>query len=157
MSAEEVLKYNKEIGTREDLTEDERAKLVAAKILKEKEKSRIHYRIHGVREIIGGRKNDLELPPRLEKVIFYNIKSTGFKILILNKIKIMKKEENAEDDNNEFEMKVKGEEALRDLSENGKKSVVEFAASSYAVLENEQVCRIIIERYGKLDEEVKFR
>jgi hypothetical protein len=46
---------------------------------------------------------------------------------------------------------------LKDLSENGKKSVIEFAASSYAVLENEQVCRIIIERYGKLDQEVKFR
>lgn len=63
----------KEIGARSDLTEEERSKLVAAKILKEKEKSRIHYRIHGVREITGGRKNDLELPPKLEKVTFQMI------------------------------------------------------------------------------------
>ena len=45
----------------------------------------------------------------------------------------------------------------RDLSDNGKKSVIEFATSSYAVLEDEQVCRIVIERYGKLDQEVSFR
>lgn len=55
----------------------------------------------------------------------------------------------------ELDIHVKG--FLKDLSENGRKSVIEFAASSYAVLENEQVCRIIIERYGKLDQDVTFR
>lgn len=58
----------KEIGDRSDLTEDDRAKLMAAKILKSKEKSRIYYRINGVREITGGRKNDIELPSHLERV-----------------------------------------------------------------------------------------
>ena len=60
----------KEIGDRDDLTEDEKAKLMAAKILKSKEKSRIHYRINGVREITGSRKNEIELPSHLEKVSF---------------------------------------------------------------------------------------
>jgi hypothetical protein len=46
---------------------------------------------------------------------------------------------------------------MKDLSENGTKSVIEFAASSYAVLENEQVCRILIERYGRMDQDVTFR
>lgn len=97
VSAEEVLKYTKvkealflfklkaicmtnknnksikEIGVRDDLTEDEKAKLMAAKILKSKEKSRIHYRINGVREITGGRKNEIELPSHLEKVLFITI------------------------------------------------------------------------------------
>ncbi len=41
---------------------------MAAKILRSKEKSRLHYRIHGVREMTGGKRNDLELSPRLEKV-----------------------------------------------------------------------------------------
>jgi hypothetical protein len=50
------------------LTEDEKAKLMAAKILKSKEKSRIHYRINGVRELTGSRKNEIELPSHLEKV-----------------------------------------------------------------------------------------
>ena len=71
MSAEEVLKYTKEmIGDRDDITDDEKAKLMAAKILKSKEKSRIHYRINGVRQITGGRKTEIELPSHLEKVNF---------------------------------------------------------------------------------------
>lgn len=45
----------------------------------------------------------------------------------------------------------------KDLSENNTKSVIEFAASSYAILENEQVCKIMIERYGNLENEISFR
>ena len=52
------------------MTEDEKAKLMAAKILKSKEKSRIHYRINGIRQLTGGRKNEIELPTHLENVIF---------------------------------------------------------------------------------------
>ena len=44
-----------------------------------------------------------------------------------------------------------------DITENGTRSVVEFAASSYAVLENEQLCKIMIERYGNLENEISFR
>ena len=47
--------------------------------------------------------------------------------------------------------------AQKDLSENNTKSVIEFAASSYAILENEQVCKIMIERYGNLENEISFR
>jgi hypothetical protein len=68
VSADEVLQYTKEIGERNDLTDDEKAKLMAAKILKSKEKSRIHYRINGVRQFTGGRRNEIELPSHLEKV-----------------------------------------------------------------------------------------
>ena len=67
----------------------------------------------------------------------------------------MQNNEKAEEDEDD-EVEIKGD-IFKDLSENGQKSVIEFAASSYAVLENEQVCRIIIERYGKLDQEVTFR
>jgi hypothetical protein len=67
----------------------------------------------------------------------------------------MQNNEKAEEDEND-EVEIKGD-IFKDLSENGQKSVIEFAASSYAVLENEQVCRIIIERYGKLDQDVVFR
>ena len=69
----------------------------------------------------------------------------------------MKKAESDESGNSgDFDIHIRGS-FIKDLSENGKKSVVEFAASSYAVLENEQICRIIIERYGKLDQECTFR
>ncbi len=55
----------------------------------------------------------------------------------------MQNNEKAEEDEDD-EVEIKGD-IFKDLSENGQKSVIEFAASSYAVLENEQVCRIIIE------------
>ena len=45
----------------------------------------------------------------------------------------------------------------KDLSENNSKCVIEFAASSYAIIESEKVCKIIIERYGNLQKEVSFR
>lgn len=133
-----MLTYTKSIGDRTDLTDDEKAKLMAAKILKTKEKSSIHYRINGVRQLTGGRKNEIELSDRLEKIMKKNE---------------LESESHSRDD---FDIQVKGG-FLKDLSENGKKSVIEFAASSYAVLENEQVCRILIERYGKLDQDVTFR
>lgn len=114
---------------------------MAAKILKTKEKSRIHYRIHGVRQLTGGRKNDIELPSHLEK--------------LLKQTESEEEVHSRSQSHDDIDIHVKG--FLKDLSENGRKSVVEFAASSYAVLENEQVCRIIIERYGKLDQDVTFR
>ncbi len=46
---------------------------------------------------------------------------------------------------------------IKDLSENNTKSVIEFSVSSYAVLENEGICHMSIERYGKTDTEVSFR
>jgi solute carrier family 8 (sodium/calcium exchanger) len=46
---------------------------------------------------------------------------------------------------------------VKDLSEGGRKAVVEFAASSYAILENEKICRILIERYGNVNCQVSFR
>lgn len=70
---------------------------------------------------------------------------------------IKEDEQHEIDHKGELNIQFKGNTFIKDLSENGKLSVVEFAASSYAVLENEQVCRVIIERYGKLDQEVTFK
>ncbi len=70
----------------------------------------------------------------------------------------MKQKENEQNDskNSKIDIHFQGG-IIKDLSENGRKSVIEFAASSYAVLENEQVCRITIERYGRLDRDVTFK
>jgi hypothetical protein len=61
-----------------------------------------------------------------------------------------------QDDLNDINVFVK-QRTHKDLSENNTKCVVEFAASSYAVIESEKVCKIIIERYGYLQKEVEFR
>ena len=57
----------KEIGDRTDLNEDEKSKLIVAKILETKEKSRLHYRIYGTRLMSGGRKNEIELSNKVSK------------------------------------------------------------------------------------------
>lgn len=138
ISPEEVLEFNKKIGEASDLTDSERAKLVAHKILKAEKKSLAHYRINGVRMMSGSRKTEIQLSDKLEKI---------------------SRQSDAHEDAvtpfGDADVQVRG--VVQDLSENGTKSVIEFAASSYAVLENEQICRIIIERYGKLDQEVTFR
>ena len=97
--------------------------------MKTEKKSLAHYRINGVRMMSGSKRNEMELNEKLDA--------------------IEKRAENAENpmvvNGESGELQIRG--MVQDLSENGTKSVIEFAASSYAVLENEQICRIIIERY----------
>lgn len=47
--------------------------------------------------------------------------------------------------------------SLVDLSERGRLAVLEFTASSVAVLEREQKCKVGIRRYGRKDNSVAFR
>ena len=68
VSAEEVLEFTKEMGDMKGISDAEKAKLMAAKVLKAKEKSRIYYRINGVRSMTGSRRNEIELSSHLEKV-----------------------------------------------------------------------------------------
>jgi solute carrier family 8 (sodium/calcium exchanger) len=84
----------------------------------------------------GSRRNEIELSSNLEKML--------------------NKENNDHSLDEDMSLAIKAN-FIKDLSDNGKTSVIEFAASSYAVLENEQVCRLVVERYGKLDQPVTFR
>lgn len=44
-----------------------------------------------------------------------------------------------------------------DLSDRGRLAVLEFTASSVAVLEREQKCKVGIRRYGRKDNQITFR
>lgn len=136
VSAEEVLEFTKEMGDMKGISDEDKARLLAAKVLKSKDKSRIYYRINGIRSMTGSRKNEIELSSQLEKMLNDGEARHG-----------------SEED---MSLAIKAN-FIKDLSDNGKVSVIEFAASSYAVLENEQVCRIVVERYGKIDQAVTFR
>ncbi len=69
------------MGERDDLTEEEKARLVAVKIAKQQDKNRLHYRINGVRQITGGRRCEPELPDHLQKVCWINF-CFCFKIIL---------------------------------------------------------------------------
>ena len=47
--------------------------------------------------------------------------------------------------------------SLVDLSDRGRLAVLEFTATSVAVLEREQKCKVGIRRYGRKDNQVVFR
>ncbi len=70
MTNDEVLQYIREFGDNTDISAEEKAKIVAAIVYGQKEKSQMHYRINGVRRLFGGRINEIRLPTRLQKVHF---------------------------------------------------------------------------------------
>lgn len=47
--------------------------------------------------------------------------------------------------------------STEDLSDKGSLAVIEFTATSVAVLEKEQKCKVHIRRYGRKDNSVAFR
>ena len=47
--------------------------------------------------------------------------------------------------------------SIVDLSDKGRLAVLEFTATSVAVLEKEQKCKVGIRRYGRKDNQVTFR
>ena len=51
---------------------EEKARLIAAKLAKTSEKSRLYYRINGTRRLTGSVRNEIELTPELEKVYSLN-------------------------------------------------------------------------------------
>lgn len=128
VSGEDVLKIMREIeddGAYEN--EDEKAKLIAAEILKSKQKSRLHYRLAATRFLSGGRSNTIEEP---------------------------KQDESGQNDEQFSNARRR---TFKDRSENGSKAVVEFSNPAYAVLENEGSLGIKVVRYGKCDEECQLR
>ena len=62
----------KELDERDDLTDEEKSRLVTVMIAKQKEKNLLHYRINGIRSITGARRCEPELPEHLQKVLFFN-------------------------------------------------------------------------------------
>jgi solute carrier family 8 (sodium/calcium exchanger) len=132
------------LNEQDDLTNEEKAKLIAAKVLKNKEKSLAYYRINGIRAFTSGKSNDVELNPRLTS--------------ILEKSELSKDEHLYRNEEHENQQKtlLSHQQLLNDMSDNGRKSVIEFAVSSYAVLENEKLCRVVIDRYGDLTKEISF-
>jgi hypothetical protein len=85
----------------------------------------------------------------LFKVAYVCVQNTSVKITRTNYFQLydkIKKEKEVE-----HHMNANMEVSTVDLSESGTRAVVEFTASSVAVLENEGKVRVGIRRYGKLD------
>lgn len=117
----DVVQFMKEVTGNPRITEAEAAKLIALRIESTKTKNYGYYRVGALRSFGGGRKVIPHIEPKLQSL--YNEAS---------------------------EAELTGSHlALVDVDGKGsRKAVVEFTATSYAVLESEKVVHIGIERTG---------
>jgi hypothetical protein len=144
LDAEDVLEMMKEeFGDNAEISAEEKAKFLAAQIMKHKKKDRLFYRMKAVRDLSSNNKIDITISDSLQKLIKKSKKKSDDEPL---------DQEQVERTDSEISHRLK-----LALSENNTKSVVEFSASAYAVLEKEQKCRIVIERYGNLEDDVTFK
>ncbi|XP_061168049.1 sodium/calcium exchanger 3-like isoform X1 [Saccostrea echinata] len=118
-----------------ELTEDEATLLLTKQLQEHHHHNAGWYRVHAVRGLTGGH--------RLLPKINHTLKELYEKI---NRQKEMEQHMNENMD-----------VSTVDLSESGTRAVVEFTASSVAVLENEGKVRVGIRRYGKVDIPVTVR
>lgn len=126
----EIIHLAKELGRNRDLTEEKAAKLAAAKIAQNEHHSSVWYKVNARRGLTGGHKLLPQINSRL-KELYDNVKVRQSQIL----------------------SDVHSTTSINfiDLSDGGSNCVIEFTASSCAVLENEGKVRIGIKRYGKMD------
>ncbi|XP_053387424.1 sodium/calcium exchanger 3-like isoform X2 [Mercenaria mercenaria] len=124
----DIIHLAKELG-KYKIPEEEAAKIAANKLSQNISHNSGWYRIQATRKITGGQR----LVPK--------VKST-FKDLYLN---VMTKQSFGSPEKDTTSL------SCVDLSENGRKAVVEFTSASCAVLENEGKVRLEIRRYGRLD------
>ncbi|XP_067938213.1 sodium/calcium exchanger 3-like isoform X2 [Watersipora subatra] len=140
----------KEIGKSHHLSDEDKAKLAAARISEEQRKSRSWYRVNASRKLFGGKSLEPRLNPQLSVILDRIARRTIVPLVPVY-------------DDMKAKDSVVGEQAsayhgsLVDLSERGRLAVLEFTASSVAVLEREQKCKVGIRRYGRKDNSVAFR
>ncbi|XP_048733379.1 sodium/calcium exchanger 3-like isoform X2 [Ostrea edulis] len=112
-----------------ELTEDEATLLLTKQLQEHQHHNAGWYRVHAVRGLTGGHR----LLPKINHTLRE----------LYEKINRQKEIEHHMNENTDV--------STVDLSESGTRAVVEFTASSVAVLENEGKVRVGIRRYGKVD------
>ncbi|XP_021351094.1 sodium/calcium exchanger 2-like isoform X2 [Mizuhopecten yessoensis] len=122
----DIIHMARELGRNKDISEEDAAKLAAAKLSENQHHSSLWYRIHATRNITGGHK----LVPQINKALHELYEQSQDKIA------------------RQSQMGSHQSLSMIDLTEGGNKAVVEFTAPSCAVLENEGNVRIGIRRYG---------
>ncbi|XP_060076840.1 sodium/calcium exchanger 2-like [Ylistrum balloti] len=123
----DIIHMARELGRNKDLSEEDAARLAAAKLAENQHHSSLWYRIHATRNITGGHK----LVPQINKALQELYEQSQDKIA-----------------RQTTELGSRQSLSMIDLTEGGSKAVIEFTAPSCAVLENEGNVRIGIRRYG---------
>ncbi|XP_022095531.1 sodium/calcium exchanger 3-like [Acanthaster planci] len=123
-----VAEFMREVGRHPDLDESTIAQLIALEAQKHEVHSRSWYRVNASRALLGQKKIEQEVEPRV--------------LELYQKIK-----------NKELPANL----PQTDHSAGGTKAVVEFRASSCAVYENEKKVHIVVERFGLMSVQAVVR
>merc|ERR550532_920361 len=140
-----LVKFIKDVKKNTKLSDEDAAILAASKIVDSKPHSRMWYRIGAVRNMTGGRKTQpaAKMNDRLKE-------PTDIATYQNNDSKKAKKVYDAINENPEAPN-------ISWPDENADKAIVEFSASSAAVLESIGIFKINILRHGRMDNTVKIK
>ncbi|CAF4621678.1 unnamed protein product [Rotaria sp. Silwood1] len=139
---DELLQFLRDLGQTTNLSLEDKAQLFAAKLSESMHRSRMQYRIQGSRMLTGGKSLFLNLPDKLQEIYERAIKPQPF------------------DGCFPADHQVGGRKATLskiDVIEDPHIAILEFASSSYAVLEREQRVTIEVVRYGFTNSVIHFR
>ncbi|CAH1793840.1 unnamed protein product [Owenia fusiformis] len=130
---ENMRKFLKEIGKHPDLTDEDIAALAAAKVTQSQSHDRAWYRINATREMTGGHK----LKPTMNEHLKELYEDGALKDEVIGS-----------------EISMSG---MSDIHHDGTKAIIEFTATTCAIMERDERVRISMRRYGKLSERVIFK
>ncbi|CAF1160456.1 unnamed protein product [Rotaria sordida] len=138
---EDLLQFLRDLGQSTSLSLEDKAQLFAAKLSESMPRSRMQYRIEGARMLAGGKSLFPNLPGKLQEIYQRAVKPQPFGGAILT---------DHEDGGR------KGSSTFN-IDENPHMAILEFASSSYAVLEREQRVTVDVTRHGYTASAIRFR
>ncbi|CAF3909684.1 unnamed protein product, partial [Rotaria sp. Silwood1] len=139
---EELLQFLRDLGQAKDLSLEEKAQLFAAKLSENMPRSRMQYRIQGVRMLTGSKSLFPHLSGRLQEIYQQAVKQQLLDGTV------------SPDSENENQREVS---PRINIDDDQTIATIEFASSNYAVLEREQRVTVDVVRYGATDSVVRFR
>ncbi|CAM4784047.1 unnamed protein product [Rotaria magnacalcarata] len=138
---DELLQFLRDLGQSSNLSIEDKAQLFAAKLSENMHRSRMQYRIQGARMLTGGKSLFVNLPDKLQEIYQRAVKPQPFDTISTDHKAGGRK----------------GTLTRNDIDEDPQMATLEFASSSYAVLEREQRVTVEVVRHGFTKSVVHFR
>ncbi|CAF3442017.1 unnamed protein product [Rotaria socialis] len=138
----ELLQFLRDLGQTTNLSLEDKAQLFAAKLSESMHRSRMQYRIQGSRMLTGGKSLFLNLPDKLQEIYARAIKPQPFDGCFPTDHELASR---------------KSTLSKIDMIDDARVAILEFASSSYGVLEREQRVTVEVVRYGCTNSVIHFR
>ncbi|CAF1446695.1 unnamed protein product [Adineta steineri] len=139
---DELLQFLRDLGQSTNLSMEDKAQLFSAKLSESMPRSRMQYRIQGARMLTGGKSLFVNLPDKLQEIYQRAVKPQSSDGTLPLDHQIGGR---------------KGTLSKIDFDDDPHMVILEFASSSYAVLEQEQRVTVEVVRHGDTNSVIQFR